>query len=86
MKSSIAEPSLRNSGTEQTSTRWLAALRHDFAHLIVGADRHGALDRDDMVAGDRLGDLFGGACITPLRSAAPLLLIGVPTAMNETIA
>src|SRR5260370_42293282 len=32
----------------------------DIANAIVGADRDRALDRDDVIAGDRFGDILGG--------------------------
>ena len=55
MKSSIAAPSLRNSGLLATSNGAAGHLGQPAGELGVGADRHGALDDDDLgrVAGAR---------------------------------
>ena len=65
MKSSIAEPSRRNSGLRDHGELVLAAgpLAHDLLDHLAGADRHRALGDDDLVAvqvlADRLGHLRG---------------------------
>ncbi len=49
-KSSIAAPSLRNSGFETTSNGCVVTFGDHLADLVRGADRHGALVDDDGVA------------------------------------
>ena len=41
--------------------RMRGLLADDLAHLLAGADRHGALVDDDLVAVHRLGDVAGDA-------------------------
>ena len=58
LKSSIAAPSLRNSGLLATSNGDVGHLGHPARELGVGADRHGALDDDHLGAVEVPGDLL----------------------------
>ena len=60
-KSSTAAPCFRNSGLLTTLNGCVVSRRIDLAHLLGGADRHGALVDDDLVAVHRPGDVAGDA-------------------------
>ena len=72
MKSSIAAPSLRNSGLETTSNACLVDRGDLRADLVRGAHRHGALVDDDRVAASSPGRSAAAAASTYCRSASPL--------------
>ena len=82
MKSSMAAPSLRNSGLLATSMRQLRACGQALGQLAVGADRHGALDDDDLGVRRRPRRWRRRRPRRLPRSAPPSWPCGVPTAMK----
>ena len=86
LKSSIAAPSLRNSGLLATSNGTEVDLGHPPGQLGVGADRDGALDDDDLGGSQVASAISRPTAQTPERSAPPSLPCGVPTAMKTSSA